>query len=699
MDTPLTKFFATVGFKVDTSAWDSTIKKVRSDLTSLRTRTVTVKLKYVGGKTKLPQLTQKVKLLASNKLSLQNVRLTYVNKLKALKPALTQEVKLVYTNRLTTLPSIIQHVNLVYHNRQGGAGNAGGGGSPNPWHIAGGGGLLAGNNVRAFGATIGIAGAANQMYDTGNFQVGLQPQYEFLTGSAEGAKKQIAFVNKLANDLHINLRDVDTTYKQFLGATESSIGMEKSMKTFETIQKFGVMVGATPEALKRGTKAIQQMLSKQKLSAEELTGQLAEASLIPGSTQVFADVLEGTGERGSGSVKKLFANMKDGKYELQDIVRVLDSLQSRINQDQLEKMFDRPAAAMADLQNSMTRFWMAVNEEGGLDLQTTILGGLAKTLNDVTEWIKENKEEIQGWITRIKEVVSVLWEYKEVLLGIYLINKLLMAQRGISLLSWLLTPAALPPAPLAARIKNFLKGALNIVKRAWPVMAAALIVELIDTLQGDATWLGAMTQSDLGIVKWLSRVFVTAGKMIATLGTAMFATLDLLFFSHDLSLFFDTMKMNGQDFAAFMKANFGELVPDVMSVGIERTVQMFSIFFGWLKTNVLASATGLGKLARMDFSGAGEAFGGTVGFTDYVKSQLPQLPPQPQMLPPVQQSLNYRPRANNSATPVVSAPVVNLTVNASGTAEEMAKMASKTVTDMITSTILGSMVNYQHGAA
>lgn len=409
---------------------------------------------------------------------------------------------------------------------------------------------------------------------------------------------------------------------------------------------------------------------------------------------IFADALFG------GDEAKLFKAMEKGQVGMEELVKVIDHMKTLSREDLIAKMLESPERKLNKLKNSWARFLMEINKSGMLDVMSQTLEKLADSIQEMGNWVKQNKIEIQGWITRIKEVVSVLWEYKEVLLGIYLINKLLMAQRGISLLSWLLTPAALPPAPLAVRIKNFLKGALRMVLRAWPVMAAALIVELIDTLQGDATWLGAMTQSDLGIVKWLSRVFVTAGKMIATLGTAMFATLDLLFFSHDLSLFFDTMKMNGQDFAAFMKANFGELVPDVMSVGIERTVQMFSIFFGWLKTNVLASATGLGKLARMDFSGAGEAFGGTVGFTDYVKSQLPQLPPQPQMLP---QSIPYSAnnlsfmKPNQTGSTVIS-PNVTLNVTASGTADEIAKIASQQFTDMFTSGILGTMANYQSGA-
>lgn len=277
MDTPLTKFFATVGFKVDTSAWDSTIKKVRSDLTSLRTRTVTVKLKYVGGKTKLPQLTQKVKLLASNKLSLQNVRLTYVNKLKALKPALTQEVKLVYTNRLTTLPSVIQHVNLVYHNRQGGAGSAGGGGSDNanPWHIAGGSGMLAGNNVRAFGATIGAGAGIKQLYDVANFQIAQEPQFEFLTGSAEEAKKQISFLNKEVDRLGLNLLDTSVQYRQLLASAGKNLGIEKTQELFSSFQNMGAMLGLTTDAQNRGLRAFSQMASKGQVYSEELDSRLA----------------------------------------------------------------------------------------------------------------------------------------------------------------------------------------------------------------------------------------------------------------------------------------------------------------------------------------------------------------------------------------------------------------------------------------
>ena len=154
-------------------------------------------------------------------------------------------------------------------NTQGGGGS---GGNTNPWHIgtmAGGlGGLITRGNLAAVGAGAGL----QQMYTTANFTAAREPIYEFLTGSKEGGAKQIKYVNDLVDELHLDLIATDKSYTQFLGAVNSSIGADKAQKTFKTIQSFGVMMGASQESLQRGTKAIQQMLSKQKLSAEELTG-------------------------------------------------------------------------------------------------------------------------------------------------------------------------------------------------------------------------------------------------------------------------------------------------------------------------------------------------------------------------------------------------------------------------------------------
>ena len=117
--------------------------------------------------------------------------------------------------------------------------------------------------------------AVGHSFNMGNFQVSQPAQYKFLTGSEEGAQEQIKYVNGLVDKLKLNLVETNQAYVQFLGATVSTIGADKTQQIFENLQSFGVMMGATGDQLKRGTKAVSQMLSKQKLSAEELECRLA----------------------------------------------------------------------------------------------------------------------------------------------------------------------------------------------------------------------------------------------------------------------------------------------------------------------------------------------------------------------------------------------------------------------------------------
>jgi len=159
--------------------------------------------------------------------------------------------------------------------RRYGGGGSGGSDNPNPWHIAGGSGMLAGNNVRAFGATIGAGAGIKQLYDVANFQIAQEPQFEFLTGSAEEAKKQISFLNKEVDRLGLNLMDTSVQYRQLLASTGKNLGIEKTQELFSSFQNIGAMLGLTTDAQNRGLRAFAQMASKGQVYSEELDSRLA----------------------------------------------------------------------------------------------------------------------------------------------------------------------------------------------------------------------------------------------------------------------------------------------------------------------------------------------------------------------------------------------------------------------------------------
>jgi len=459
-------------------------------------------------------------------------------------------------------------------------------------------------------------------------------------------------------------------------------------------------------------------------------------------------VLEGTGERGSGSVEKLFYNMKKGKYELQDIVKVLDALKGKINQDLLDKMLSRPAAAMADLQNSITRFWETVNDQGGLDLQATVLGGLATGIRDLTEWIKENKEEIGLWTTRLKIVASTLWDLAPALLAVYGAMKLIKLLRwagvlgasttalrpllttlisggaitlqalarslfGDRLVNMLMPDWALPPRPpvgFVQRLKNLWSMSFKAVRLALPVMIAALAWDLVDTLNGKATYLSAGAGSDNWLVRILSKSVIAAGEWVKTLGLTALSLYDFLMGNIDWAEF----KTRMQDFWGA----FGEsaaLSDELSSGAMDGFFARLDAYISWAIKSTGVLGQQFDSLFSGDFSKMWDTAKNYISYTkdmwegtsgDLTGAQMMErnarrnlnFPTQPILPPTVQQSLPYRPRANNSSNSTVISPNVTLNVAASGTADEIAKIASQQFTDMFTSGILGTMANYQSGA-
>ena len=376
-------------------------------------------------------------------------------------------------------------------------------------------------------------------FRVGNFQTSQMPQYEFLTGSTEGAQQSIGYVNKLVDDLKLNLQETNAQFVQFLGATKTTIGVEKTQQTFRTLQTFGVMMGATGDQLKRGTKAVQQMLSKQKLSAEELTGQMAEANLIPGATQVFADVLEG------GDVKKLFENMKKGKYELQDIVNVLDSLQNKINKDQLDKMLQRPTAELTELATAWQRFLMEVNEGGGLAIMKAVLDTATDGVNLLRKLLKPLGQIFKQTWGYVKDLYNLLYTLFDTI-----VMKLMFGSMPKALLT--MGAFALSFKYLTAAVKSSSAAMLFLGKVATGLKVAGiaafvlLLDDLIVTLQGGDSVLGDLAKGG-GWPAILAKTLIGLGQAVEFVLGNFIALFHGIFNGGDWSYFTEVWRKFGKD--------------------------------------------------------------------------------------------------------------------------------------------------------
>lgn len=113
----------------------------------------------------------------------------------------------------------------------------------------------------------GLRRLAVQSYNLGNIQMGQQPQFEYITGSAEDAQKQIAFLNKEVDRLGLNLLDANVQYRQLFAAAGKTLGEKDTQNLFTNFQNMATMLGLSTDAQNRGIRAFQQMISKGQVMA------------------------------------------------------------------------------------------------------------------------------------------------------------------------------------------------------------------------------------------------------------------------------------------------------------------------------------------------------------------------------------------------------------------------------------------------
>lgn len=132
-------------------------------------------------------------------------------------------------------------------------------------------------------------------------------------GPEEGNYANTNFIRQ-ANELGIGFRDNTKNYLGLSSDMQSAGIGDKTDDVFFGFAKYGQVLGRSPEEMNKAFRALSQMAGKRQIMSEELKGQLAEA--IPGAVSLFAEALTG------GDTAKLFEGMQEGKFGVQELVRV-----------------------------------------------------------------------------------------------------------------------------------------------------------------------------------------------------------------------------------------------------------------------------------------------------------------------------------------------------------------------------------------
>lgn len=167
----------------------------------------------------------------------------------------------------------------------------------------------------------------------------LSKAYTTITGSSSAAQQQLSYLYDVSNRLGLQFQSTAESAKTFFAAGKGS-SLEKDMNgIFEAVASAGAALALSQDDMQGAFLALGQMISKGKVQAEELRGQLGER--LPGAFQLAAKAMGMT-------TAQLDKFMADGKLTAEDLLPKLAKVMQ-------EEFGDAAEAAAYGLQGQMNR--------------------------------------------------------------------------------------------------------------------------------------------------------------------------------------------------------------------------------------------------------------------------------------------------------------------------------------------------------
>jgi tape measure domain-containing protein len=250
--------------------------------------------------------------------------------------------------------------------------------------------------------------AFKELVNTGREMMQLESMLKVVSGTQANFNDNLAFTKKLANELGIDIQNLTESYAKTYLAGSQLFDKKTLQDAFKGSQTYFRLLGMSQEKIKLSNKAIEQMMNKQRVNAEDLRGQLAEHAA--GVLQFFADAATG------GSVTKLTELMELGKVDVDAIVKAMQLMGEYANASpELQKMLKMSTAEQGRFNNALKDFSKVVMESGLDEMLAEMFNGLSKLVTILTPFIKGLVIALN---TGIKPMVKWLWEFKGAIVAV-----------------------------------------------------------------------------------------------------------------------------------------------------------------------------------------------------------------------------------------------------------------------------------------
>lgn len=216
-----------------------------------------------------------------------------------------------------------------------------------------------GSAFRVMLGTLTFGSFISSVYQAGDALSQFRVSMEVATGSASGAMQEMDYVDEIAMRLGVNLQSARDNYSKFaISADIAGVSADKTQKIFESVSTAMSVLGKSTMDQNLAFMALEQMMSKGKVSSEELRRQLGER--LPGAVSMMAEAL-GVG------VDQLQDMLKAGEINSADALpKFADVLLKRFAPG-VEKAALRAGNNLQKLQTQITKFFEAVAESGVMD--------------------------------------------------------------------------------------------------------------------------------------------------------------------------------------------------------------------------------------------------------------------------------------------------------------------------------------------
>jgi len=216
------------------------------------------------------------------------------------------------------------------------------------------------NMIGAFGIAGGVtlfASITKDIFNTTKEIQSLDLALKQVTGTNKIFAESQDFLKRISEAYGIEINGLTKQFTQFYVSAKDKLSGKEIQGIFESIAKSAGFMGLSVEAQDRAFVALNQMMSKGTVSAEELKGQLGEA--LPGAFGIMAKAM-GTTEQGLAKL------MKDGKVLASEVLpkfaKELEKAYGIENKERVESL----VAAQTRLSNSWTEFVRSLNSGSGI---------------------------------------------------------------------------------------------------------------------------------------------------------------------------------------------------------------------------------------------------------------------------------------------------------------------------------------------